>query len=101
MVTIIEIYSVKPPQPPNASAPRRLALAVGAPLESAEVIECHYMTQPLVELYGGCMVVLKVSCYGKWYYQVAVIASAQSVRSFRDHNRHLNHTPAACYYNGR
>jgi hypothetical protein len=22
---------------------------------------CHYMTQPLVELYGGCMVVLKVS----------------------------------------
>jgi hypothetical protein len=21
----------------------------------------HYMTQPLVELYGGCMVVLKVS----------------------------------------
>jgi hypothetical protein len=21
---------------------------------------CHYMTQPLVELYGGCMVVLKV-----------------------------------------
>jgi hypothetical protein len=22
---------------------------------------CHYMIQPLVELYGGCMVVLKVS----------------------------------------
>ena len=22
---------------------------------------CHYMTQPLVELYGGCMMVLKVS----------------------------------------
>jgi alkylation response protein AidB-like acyl-CoA dehydrogenase len=22
---------------------------------------CHYMTQPLVELYGGCVVVLKVS----------------------------------------
>jgi hypothetical protein len=22
---------------------------------------CHYMVQPLVELYGGCMVVLKVS----------------------------------------
>ena len=22
---------------------------------------CHYMTQPLVELYRGCMVVLKVS----------------------------------------
>jgi hypothetical protein len=22
---------------------------------------CHYITQPLVELYGGCMVVLKVS----------------------------------------
>ena len=22
---------------------------------------CHYMTQPLVELYGGCMLVLKVS----------------------------------------
>ena len=21
---------------------------------------CHYMAQPLVELYGGCMVVLKV-----------------------------------------
>jgi hypothetical protein len=21
---------------------------------------CHYMIQPLVELYGGCMVVLKV-----------------------------------------
>jgi hypothetical protein len=27
--------------------------------DSAEV--CHYMTQPFVELYGGCMVVLKVS----------------------------------------
>jgi hypothetical protein len=26
---------------------------------TAEV--CHYMIQPLVELYGGCMVVLKVS----------------------------------------
>ena len=26
---------------------------------AAEV--CHYMTQPLVELYEGCMVVLKVS----------------------------------------
>ena len=26
-----------PPQPPNASAPRRLALAVGAPLDGAEV----------------------------------------------------------------
>jgi hypothetical protein len=25
---------------------------------------CHYMTQPLVELYGGCMVVLKVSWCG-------------------------------------
>ena len=24
----------------------------------------HYMTQPLVELYGGCMVVLKVSRWG-------------------------------------
>jgi hypothetical protein len=22
---------------------------------------CHYMTQPLVELYGGCVVLLKVS----------------------------------------
>jgi hypothetical protein len=22
---------------------------------------CHYINQPLVELYGGCMVVLKVS----------------------------------------
>ena len=22
---------------------------------------CHYMIQPLVELYGGCMVLLKVS----------------------------------------
>jgi hypothetical protein len=27
--------------------------------EFAEV--CHYITQPFVELYGGCMVVLKVS----------------------------------------
>ena len=25
---------------------------------------CHYMTQPLVELYGGCVVVLKVSRCG-------------------------------------
>ena len=25
------------------------------------LVRCHYMTQPLVELYGGCMVVLKVS----------------------------------------
>jgi hypothetical protein len=29
---------------------------------------CHYMTQPLVELYEDCMVVLKVSWYGIMYY---------------------------------
>jgi Ca2+-binding EF-hand superfamily protein len=43
----------------------------GAPPPSADEVDqrgeeayaevCHYMTQPLVELYGGCMVVLKVS----------------------------------------
>jgi hypothetical protein len=37
------------PRPP-AGAPRR-----------PPPRQCHYMTQPLVELYGGCMVVLKVS----------------------------------------
>jgi hypothetical protein len=31
-------------------------------LQGAKVLELeHYVTQPLVELYGGCMVVLKVS----------------------------------------
>ena len=33
--------------------------SVGAPQPWPKV--CHYMIQPLVELYGGCMVVLKVS----------------------------------------
>jgi hypothetical protein len=33
--------------------------------EYVDLVEvCHYMTQPLVELYGGCMVVLKVSWCG-------------------------------------
>jgi hypothetical protein len=31
-----------------------------AQLEGLQSV-CHYMTQPLVELYEGCMVVLKVS----------------------------------------
>jgi UDP-glucose 4-epimerase len=29
--------------------------------EGSTVKVCHYVFQPLVELYGGCMVVLKVS----------------------------------------
>jgi hypothetical protein len=38
----------------------RLA-ATGMLFSRAYVQVCHYMIQPLVELYGGCMVVLKVS----------------------------------------
>ena len=34
--------------------PRNLAMGI-------LTVERHYMIQPLVELYGGCMVVLKVS----------------------------------------
>ena len=33
----------------------------GGALDNDFVEVRHYMTQPLVELYGGCMVVLKVS----------------------------------------
>jgi hypothetical protein len=37
------------------------AEAARAALEARAFEISHYMTQPLVELYGGCMVVLKVS----------------------------------------
>jgi hypothetical protein len=40
----------------------RSGSAAAAVAASVEV--CHYITQPLVELYGGCMVVLKVSWCG-------------------------------------
>jgi hypothetical protein len=29
--------------------------------QTVQLQVCHYMIQPLVELYGGCMAVLKVS----------------------------------------
>ena len=35
--------------------------SAAAPIVYAAEHVCHYMIQPLVELYGGCMVVLKVS----------------------------------------
>jgi hypothetical protein len=34
-------------------------VALNGPADAEQV--CHYITQPLVELYGGCMVVLNVS----------------------------------------
>ena len=47
------------PLPPHEAGlpPRR-------PGAAADYQVCHYMTRPLVELYGGCMVALKVSRCG-------------------------------------
>ena len=35
--------------------------AVSIEITTAREQVCHYVVQPLVELYGGCMVALKVS----------------------------------------
>ena len=56
-------------RPSRAHAPALRAAGAQAGAARAEAREaqrqlqevCHYMIQPLVELYGGCMVVLKVS----------------------------------------
>ena len=45
-----------------SGTPAERALRASINADAGKV--CHYMTQPLVELYGDCMVVLKMSCCG-------------------------------------
>jgi hypothetical protein len=50
--------------PSYTRAGRSSTVLAGKPLVRTDVDTqqvCHYIIQPLVELYGGCMVVLKVS----------------------------------------
>ena len=50
--------------PRATPAPGRVRLDRRRAGEQLVAHVCHYMNQPLVELYGGCMVVLKISWCG-------------------------------------
>jgi hypothetical protein len=50
-------------------------------MASAKLQVCHYMTQPLVELYRGCMVVLKGLVM--WYCHLAATDDAFALREGR------------------
>ena len=62
---------------------RQVAKRYGRVLACMEV--CHYATQPLVELYAGCMVVLKVPWCGIMASEVHGALEALTAQAPKEH----------------